>query len=151
MHSDVEPRRTKPVRSMMGSSTQLQSPHSTQLSRSRDLLKYPGEDAPGVGTQRRMPPPMDTTMIQSAPLFPQRSTEECYRAFAAQVKSSCPVVPLPSATVSDASFHADAGPTTGQRSRPSVAADQLQAFPPLVGGDQLEYNRRIVAGRHGGC
>lgn len=115
-----------------------------QLINAQDLLRFPGEDAPGAG-RRRIPRPSETPFrkkFQSAPLFPQLTTEECYRAFPIQVKSSCPIVPTEQSASGVELLTQD--PSVWRRPPVAVPA----STPPVQ--DHVEYNQRVVASRHGG-
>jgi len=116
----------------------------------RRITRVPDHEAPGVGTQRRMPLP-DEQPIQSAPLFPMRTTAECYDAFPTQIKSSCPAQVTGPQTPAgpDLAKVANAGPDSGHRHRPAPEAERPVEVPATVESDVLERNRRLLQGRLG--
>lgn len=94
-----------------------------------------------------MPPPAQPRTPRSLASFPQRTTEDCYRDFPAEVHASCPLDPNASLDVQSTSERLAAGPMGGNRHRPEPEEARRPDF--VQQQEELERNRRWLSARRG--
>ena len=101
-------------------------------------------DAPNTGL-RRMPAPEINRGQAVISAFPQRTTLDCYNAFPAEVKASCPLDPATSIDRDSTARWLAAGPDGGMRHRP--APEEPRDWEEAASDAEVEYNSRVLSTR----